>query len=153
MHHITRSWLLMKVFVRSFILALIALCLTVGAAAAAAKPLPLVPGGTYTGFSHGHFRVRVVVNRRPTKKGGRVYGGQVTYCGHTGFVFIVPPTPKSPLYHFGELAKMKTIGVPVTLYRIYGAFTTRTHVGGRIDLDFASGCDGLPGPWSANLAS
>lgn len=121
----------MRIFIRSFALAVIATCAIVAVAIAATPK----PGGTYQGMSSHHHSLRIKVARN-----GKT--GVLTYCGYKVKIHIVGN-------HFG--VRVTTAGGAVSVLRLHGAWVTRRLVQGRIDLDFASNCNGLPGPWSATL--
>jgi hypothetical protein len=126
----------MKVFIRSLLLASVVMCASVAIALAS----PPKPGGTYVGGTFRHFPVRITVAPKLLKKG--VYKGTFSYCGYKVGIFIVHG-------HFGVWKK--TAGGAVSVFRAYGSFRSRQVAQGHIDLDFTSGCDGLPGAWTATL--
>ncbi len=119
---------------------LILLVVALGLAASLAEAAMPKPGRTYAGLTAKHARVVIVVNRRPTRPG--VYTGTFSYCGYKVGIHIVHG-------HFG--AWKKTAGGAVSVFRAYGSFKTPALAQGRIDLDFTSGCDGLPAAWTAQL--
>lgn len=121
------------------------------AVAVAASPIAPVVGGTYRGASAHHYRIKLVVGKARRTRAGTEYRLKVTYCSHVGATWALPPTARTPFYHFSERVRVATIGVPVTLYRLDGKFTSRTQAQGRIDLNFSSNCDGQPVDWSATL--
>ncbi len=123
----------------------------IAAVALAASPIAPVVGGTYNGASSHHYKIKLVVGKAHRTAAGTEYRLTVTYCGHVGVTWALPPTARTPLYHFSEKVRIATIGVPVTLYRLGGEFTSRTQGQGRIDLNFSSKCDGQPVDWSAKL--
>ena len=121
------------------------------AVAVAANPIAPVIGGTYRGASAHHYKIKLVVGKAHRTRAGTEYRLKVTYCRHVGATWALPPTARTPFYHFAERVRVATIGVPVTLYRLDGKFTSRTQAQGRIDLNFSSNCDGQPVDWSATL--
>jgi hypothetical protein len=123
----------------------------IAAVAVAASPIAPVVGGTYDGASSHHYKIKLVVGKPRRTSAGTEYRLKVTYCGHVSATWALPPTARTPLYHFSDRVRLATIGVPVTLYRLNGEFTSRTQGQGRIDLNFSSKCDGQPVDWSATL--
>jgi hypothetical protein len=120
-----------RIFIRSFTLAVIAACATVAVATAATPK----PGGTYVGSSASHHPLRIKMAHN-----GKT--GILSFCGYNVKIHIVGN-------HFG--VRITTAGGLVSVLRLHGAWMTRRLVQGHIDLNFASNCNGLPGPWSATL--
>lgn len=140
----------MKAFTRMCTVAVLITGVIV-AVAVAASPIAPVVGGTYRGASAHHYKIKLVVGKARRTRDGTEYRLKVAYCSHVGAMWALPPTAHTPSYHFSERVRVATIGVPVTLYRLDGKFTSRTQAQGRIDLNFSSKCDGQPVDWSATL--
>ena len=140
----------MKAFARICAVAVV-ITVVIVAVAVAASPIAPVVGGTYRGASAHPYKIKLVVGQARRTKAGTEYRLTVTYCGHVGATWALPPTARTSFYYFSERVRVATIGVPVTLYRLDGKFTSRTKAQGRIDLNFSSSCDGQPVDWSATL--
>ena len=138
-----RSWTYPRVRSRAMLCAVLALSaallLLLWGSAMAAAPRP---GGIYSGATFKHYPVRIVINKRSVRKG--VYRGSFTYCGLTVGITVVRGQ-----FGFRET----TAGGAVSVFRGHGFFSSATRATGRIDLDFTSRCDGLPGAWTATLKS
>jgi hypothetical protein len=128
----------MKKLAALLLLTSAALCASAAIALAAMPKL----GGTYVGGTYKHFPIRITIASKPVKKG--VYKGTFSYCGYKVGIFIVKG-------RFGVRKTGPSIGVPVTIFRAFGSFSSRKAVAGKIDLDFTSNCDGQPGTWTATL--
>lgn len=128
----------MKLLARSLALVLVAVFASASIALAAMPKL----GGTYAGHTFKQFPVRITVAPKRVRKG--VYKGTFSYCNIKVGILIVHG-------RFGVKATENAFSQKILLFKAHGSFISSKLAQGRIDEDFSSSCDGLPGDFSATL--